>query len=118
MNNKNLLNSLNNYCLLETEDFKKSEYYYKLLEVATQKSLNVKIDFGNGLDSCFTDNYYLSIEICDCNNELVQALDEGNLTTSTCLIQKNKNGTYRFYEWYDDELIDEIDWIIAELKKF
>lgn len=60
----------------------------------------------------------MSLSIHDKNDELIEIFDEGFLTTSTMLIMIDKKERFKFFSWQDDEFIEDLNWIIKQLREF
>lgn len=103
------------YCELEKEKFISSSIYYTLNELVKAQELNLKIDFGRAKDER-DKNLYLSLSVHDRNGKLIEIFDEGNLTTSTMLVLVDKKERYKFFSWSDVEFIDDLNWIITQIK--
>lgn len=104
------------YCEKEMTDFKASSIYGKLNTLIKNFNLLIECEYGNEkTKKC--GNIYMSITIFDEKNNMIEIYDEGFLTTSTILISRDKKDRYKFYSWKDDEFIDDINWIIEQIKK-
>ena len=110
-------NTLKYYCELQIVEFNSSSIFSILSELVESQELKLKIDFGKAKDDK-DENLYLSLSIHDKNDELIEIFDEGFLTTSTMLIMIDKKERFKFFSWQDDEFIEDLNWIIKQLREF
>lgn len=103
------------YCELEKEKFICSPIFSTFNELIKSQGLNIKIDFGRAKDKR-DKSLYLSLSVHYKNGELIEIFDEGNLTTSTMLVLVDKKERYKFLSWSDDEFINDLNWIIIQIK--
>ena len=113
---QNLDDTLKYYCKKELEEFVSSSIYSKLNKLVESHRLNLKLDFGNAVDEK-DKNLYLSLSVFDKNGNLVEIFDDGFLTTSTTLIMVDKKDRYKFFSWKGKEFIDDLNWIIKNIKE-
>ena len=114
--NENLLKAVSIYCNNEIEDLKSSESYIKLTKLVDELKYNLVCVYGKENDNKKSENIYLSIQILDDKNELIEIFDEGFLTASTMLVLVDKKHRYKFFSWRDDEFIEDLNWFIKELE--
>ena len=81
-------NTLKYYCELQIVEFNSSSIFSILSELVESQELKLKI------------------------------FDEGFLTTSTMLIMIDKKERFKFFSWQDDEFIEDLNWIIKQLREF
>ena len=48
---------------------------------------------------------------------MIEIFDEGWLSIATLLVSVDKKCRYQFFSWKDEELIEDINWIITQLEK-
>lgn len=113
---QNLDDTLKYYCKKELEEFVSSSIYSKLNKLVESHRLNLKLDFGNAVDEK-DKNLYLSLSVFDKNGNLVEIFDDGFLTTSTTLIMVDKKDRYKFFSWKGKEFIEDLNWIIKNIKE-
>ncbi len=110
---KNLEALLEDYCKIQVNELKNSALFKELVKINNENGNLTKLNFGKGIDS-YSNNYYINLEILNANEKLIETYN-GNLTTSCCLITKDKKNRYEFLNWNDDnEFLDDIRWIIKE----
>lgn len=112
----NLDDTLKYYCKKEIKEFVSSSIYSELNKLVESHRLNLKLDFGNAKEEK-DKNLYLSLSVFDKNGNLVEIFDDGFLTTSTMLIMVDKKDRYKFFSWKGKEFIDDLNWIIKNIKE-
>ena len=115
--NKNLTNALSTYCDSEIEDLKKTELFEKLQNIVYHLHYSLVCDYSKVLGDNKCEHLYLCITIFDDKNEMIEIFDEGWLSIATLLVSVDKKCRYQFFSWKDDELIEDINWIITQLEK-
>ena len=118
MENENLSTVISLYCKNEVEKVKNDERFIKLNNLAKKHNLVVIVDYGTEKNNEKSKNQYLSISIHDTNGEMVELFfDEGFLSASTSLVLVDRKDRYKFFNWNDPEFIDDINWMIHQIKK-
>ena len=116
--NDNLSTVISLYCKNEVEKVKNDERFIELNNLAKKHNLFVIIDYGTEKDNEKSQNQYLSISIHDTYGEMVELFfDEGFLSASTFLVLVDGKDRYKFFNWNDPEFIEDINWIINQIKK-
>lgn len=114
--NENLLKVLSLYCNNEIENLKNSELYIKLQKLVDELNYILVCEYGKELDNKKSENLYLSITIFNNKNEVIEIFDDGFLTVSTLLVCVDNKHRYKFLSWQDEEFIEDLNWIIKQLK--
>lgn len=116
--NDNLSTVISLYCENEVEKVKNDERFIELNNLAKKYNLFVIIEYGPEKDNEKSKNQYLSISIRDTCGEMVELFfDEGFLSASTALVLVDRKDRYKFFNWNDSEFIDDINWMINQIKK-
>ncbi len=109
--------TLQYYCKSEINRFISSPQYSTLNELVKSHEFHLDLDFGKAKDKK-DKNIYLSLSVCDKNDELVKVFDSSCLTTATMLIFVDKRERYQFISWQDEDFIKDLNWIIEQLNIF
>lgn len=97
---------------------KKRRAIYRIEQLSKKYNLFVIIEYGPEKDNEKSKNQYLSISIRDTCGEMVELFfDEGFLSASTALVLVDRKDRYKFFNWNDSEFIDDINWMINQIKK-
>lgn len=112
----NLKDALKYYCEKEIELFKSSYIYFELNKLVKSHKFNLELEFGNAKEEN-DKNVYLSVSVLDANGKLIETFDESGLTTATMLIMKDRKDRFEFFSWQDEEFIEDLNWIINQLKE-
>lgn len=116
--NDNLSTVISLYCKNEMEKVKNYDRFIELKNLAKKHNLFVVIDYGSEKDNVKSKNQYLSISVHDANGESVELFfDEGFLGACTVLVLVDRKSRYKFFNWNDPEFIDDINWMINQIKK-
>lgn len=104
------------YCESEITEFKASLMFENLSALIKKSNLFLECDYGYEKNKNYG-NTYLSVTILNEKKEPIEIYDEGFLTASSILVSIDKKNRYKFYSWKDDEFIDDINWIVEQIKK-
>ena len=116
--NDNLSAVISLYCKNEVEKVKNDKRFIELNNLAKKHNLFVNIDYGTEKDNKKSKNQYLSISIHDKYGEMVELFfDDGFLSASTPLVLADRKDRYKFFNWNTPEFIDDIHWMIDQIKK-
>ena len=109
-------NILSYYCEQEIKNFIDSSMFSALNKLVEDHELTLELNYGEGKDKK-DKNLYLSLTVLHKNGKIVEILDEGFLTICTGLVLVDKHERCKFLPWRDDEFLDDLNWMIGELKK-
>lgn len=115
MNDK-IKQTLELYCQNELNDFCKSELFSAIEKAAKQRNYILKCEVGKAVDSRKNDETYLSVNVFDVNNKIVEIWDDGPLSISILLLSIDKKERVEFFSWADEDFIDSLNWILECLK--
>lgn len=112
----NLQKVLSTYCESEIRDLKGSEIFTELQNLANELNYSIVCEYGKECNNRKAENVYLSVTIFNDKNEMIEIFDEGFITAYTPLVLVDKKHRYRFFSWNDAEFVEDLNWIIKELK--
>ena len=113
---ENLLKILHIYCNDEIDNFKENIAFTELQSLVNELNYILVCDYGKAADNKKSENLYLGITVYDNDNEMIEIYDEGFLCASTMLVEIDKKHRFNFLSWQDKEFVEDLNWIINQLK--
>lgn len=101
------------YCEKIKQNFLKSDLLKQINHLIREKNLYLEIETGKSIIPSIN-NYYLSLEIKDSNNNLYETY-EGGLSISTPLILIDKKMKFSFLDWQNEDFLNDVHWLIKNI---
>ena len=97
------------------DDFKKSDILKKIIVEAKELNCKISVKCGKSVN-LKDDNIYLGIIFCEENDKPLEIFDEGEMSTSICIVKVDNKSRYYFSHWEQDDFIEDIMLIINKIK--
>lgn len=113
MNIDSMVNdTLNTYCAYEVKLLQCSPLFLQIKNLAANCGFSVDCSYGANQFEKRSSGLFLSIEILDSKNHVVNLTNEGGLSIYTMLVWIKNDGWVKFFQWQNDkEFIDDMQWI-------
>ncbi len=114
--NENLEYLLSIYCNIQIANLKKDKNFIKLHNLVKELNYNLVCCYGKDNENKKSKDIYLSVEVYDNKNEMIEIYDEGFLNPSILLVSVDRKYRVKFFTWKDEEFIEDLNWVIKQLE--
>lgn len=100
----------------EITNLQENELYKKIEDMASKLGFYVECycDFSPENNK----QLLLGFSVFKEEQEIVEVEEKSYLCPSTPVLEIDKKGRFKFFDTFDEDFLDSINWVIEELKKF
>lgn len=100
----------------EVDKLKNNEQFQMIQQLA--KDLGFSVDYYCEFSPENKSQLLLGFAVLDEKTEIVEVEEKSFLCPSTPVLEIDKRGRFKFFDTFDEDFLDSINWVLEELKKY
>ena len=113
---KNIKEILELHINYEIDKLKSNEQFQKIQQLAT--NLGFLVDYYCEFSPENKSQLLLGLSVLDEKGEIVEVEEKSYLCPSTPVLEIDRKCRFKFFDTFDDDFLDSLQWVIEELKKY
>ena len=113
---KNIKEVLDLHINYEIDKLKSNELFQKIQQLAT--NLGFLVDYYCEFSPENKSQLLLGLSVLDKKGEIVEVEEKSYLCPSTPVLEIDRKCRFKFFDTFDDDFLDSLQWVIEELKKY
>ena len=113
---KNIKEVLDLHINYEIDKLKSNELFQKIQQLAT--NLGFLVDYYCEFSPENKSQLLLGLSVLDEKGEIVEVEEKSYLCPSTPVLEIDRKCRFKFFDTFDDDFLDSLQWVIEELKKY
>lgn len=113
---KNIKEVLDLHINYEIDKLKSNELFQKIQQLAT--NLGFLVDYYCEFSPENKSQLLLGLSVLDEKGEILEVEEKSYLCPSTPVLEIDRKCRFKFFDTFDDDFLDSLQWVIEELKKY